>query len=139
MPWVLLVKEKRIDGDRYAEGRGHLTNKIDELGLRDQRHVTFFEEETLDWLRSVHQIDLQPSEHRRNVTTRGVPLNHLFGKTFGMGQTLLLGFETSPCKHLDEVTGKAMVHLLINRAGLNARILHGGRVDVGDVIEIVST
>ena len=136
-PSVNFIEGKGIDGDRYAEGRGYLTEKIAELGVTNQRHVTLFEQETLDWLDAAHNIKLAASEHRRNVTTQGVPLNHLFGKTFRIGEAVLLGFETTPCKHLEEVTGHSLVQLLINRSGLNARIIVGGVVNVGDIIEPV--
>ena len=34
-------------------------------------------------------IILKPHEHRRNLTTQGVPLNYLVGKRFKIGETIL--------------------------------------------------
>ena len=68
------------------------------------------EVETLEALWRDHGVALSPAEHRRNVTIRGVPLNHLVGRCFRLGATLL------------EATR------------LNARILVGGMVRVGDAV-----
>lgn len=40
-----------------------------------------------------------------------------------------------PCRHIEEVTGKEIFNLLLNRSGLNAKILVGGTVRVGDAAE----
>ena len=41
---------------------------------------------------------------------------------------------STPCRHIEEVTGKAIFDPLINRSGLNCRILQGGVVKVGDIV-----
>ena len=69
-----LTKGVGIDGDRYATGRGFYSD-LPEPG----RQITLFEIETLDALQRDHAVVLEPIEHRRNVTVRGVPLNHLVG------------------------------------------------------------
>jgi MOSC domain-containing protein YiiM len=33
-------------------------------------------------------IRIEPIDHRRNLTVRGVPLNHLVGQRFGVGAAL---------------------------------------------------
>lgn len=125
-----LVAGHGITGDRYASGEGFYSDRPEE-----GRQVTLFEAETLDALARDHGIVLAPEEHRRNVTVRGVPLNHLVGRRFRVGATLLEGTRLStPCKHIEEITGKAIFAPLINRSGLNARILTGGVVSVGDAV-----
>ncbi len=120
-----------IEGDRYATGAGFYSHKPEE-----GRQVTLFEVETLEALWRDHGVALSPAEHRRNVTTRGVPLNHLVGQRFRLGATLLEATRLSvPCRHIEEVTGKEVFNLLLNRSGLNAKILVGGTARVGDAIE----
>lgn len=120
-----------IQGDRYATGNGFYSHKPEE-----GRQVTLFEVETLEALWRDHGLALSPAEHRRNVTTRGVPLNHLVGRRFRLGATLLEATRLSvPCRHIEEVTGKEVFNLLLNRSGLNARILVGGTVCMGDAVE----
>ena len=74
-----LIEGVGIEGDRYASGRGHYSDRP------DIREVTLIDEETLIALQRDHGIELLPVEHRRNLTTRNVPLNHLVGRRFRIG------------------------------------------------------
>ena len=40
-----------------------------------------------------------------------------------------------PCRHIEEITGKAIFDPLINRSGLNCKIIQGGVVKVGDLVQ----
>jgi MOSC domain-containing protein YiiM len=132
MPELRLIEGKGIEGDRYMIGReeGFYSHKP-EVG----RQVTLFEFETLVALKRDANIELGPEEHRRNVTVEGVPLTHLVGRQFWLGETLLEATRLSiPCRHIEEITGKPIFDPLINRSGLNCRILKGGTVRVGDAV-----
>lgn len=132
MPELRLIEGKGIEGDRYMIGReeGFYSHKP-EVG----RQVTLFEFETLVALKRDANIELGPEEHRRNVTVEGVPLTHLVGRQFWLGETLLEATRLSiPCRHIEEITGKPIFDPLINRSGLNCRILKGGMVRVGDAV-----
>jgi MOSC domain-containing protein YiiM len=132
MPAITLVAGKGIEGDRYMIGReeGFYSHKPEE-----GRQVTLFELETLIALKRDANIELGPQEHRRNVTVEGVPLNHLVGQRFWLGETLVEATRLSiPCRHIEEITGKAIFDPLINRSGLNCRILKGGVIKVGDLV-----
>src|SRR5271166_2524568 len=120
------------EGDRYnlALEIGFYSHKRE-----DGRQITLFEIETLWALRRDHDIELGAEEHRRNVTVEGVPLTHLVGRRFWLGETLLEATRLStPCRHIEEITGKAIFKPLINRSGLNGRILLGGVVRVSDLV-----
>jgi len=132
MPEITLIAGKGIEGDRYMIGReeGFYSDRPE-----DGRQVTLFEIETLDALKRDAGIVLGPEEHRRNVTVEGVPLNHLVGRRFRLGETVLEATRLSiPCRHIEEITGKAIFDPLINRSGLNCRILAGGVVRIGDTV-----
>jgi MOSC domain-containing protein YiiM len=132
MAELTLIAGIGIEGDRYMIGResGFYSHKPEE-----GRQVTLFEIETLWALQRDHRIDLTPLEHRRNVTVEGVPLTHLVGRQFWLGDTLLEAMRLSvPCRHIEEITGKSIFDPLINRSGLNCRILKGGIVRVGDTV-----
>ncbi|MFG1215460.1 MOSC domain-containing protein [Xanthobacter flavus] len=132
MPEITLVAGKGIEGDRYMIGReeGFYSDRPEE-----GRQVTLFEIETLEALKRDAGVVLGPEEHRRNVTVEGVPLNHLVGRRFRLGETVLEATRLSiPCRHIEEITGKAIFDPLINRSGLNCRILAGGVVRVGDMV-----
>ncbi|MDP2493542.1 MOSC domain-containing protein [Shimia thalassica] len=126
-----LIEGVGVEGDRYALGTGKYS------AFPDIREVTLIEIETLIALKRDHDIDLAPEEHRRNLTTENTPLNHLVGKRFWVGETLLEGRRlNTPCRYLDLVTGKSVNDILVHRSGLNCYIVKGGQINVGDSISL---
>lgn len=103
------------------------------------REVTLIEEEALDALRDVHHLQLAPGITRRNIVTRGAPLNHLIGKEFQVGAARLRGVRLcEPCQHLVDVSGmQALLPTLIHRGGLHAVIVASGTIEVGDTVMAV--
>jgi MOSC domain-containing protein YiiM len=97
--------------------------------------VTLIEAETLEALARDFRIELAPVEHRRNLTTRGVPLNHLVGRYFRTGECVLFGGRLNvPCRYLEDLVGKKVFKPLLNRSGLNCRIVVGGVIRPADAI-----
>jgi MOSC domain-containing protein YiiM len=128
-----LIAGVGIDGDRYAKGVDTGTYSAQP----DVREVTLIEVETLEALLRDHDITLSAQEHRRNLTTRDVPLNHLVGRQFSVGEVLLEGGRlNTPCRYIDVITGKTICDLLEHRSGLNCRILTGGMIRPGDSIRL---
>jgi MOSC domain-containing protein YiiM len=125
-----LVQGVGIEGDRYACGEGFYSDRPEE-----GRQVTLLEMETLDALWRDHKVKLDAGDHRRNVSTRGVPLNHLVGQKFRIGGVVLEGTRLStPCRHIEQITGLEIFNLLLNRSGLHAKILVGGPIHTGDPV-----
>ncbi len=123
-----LIVDKGIEGDRYFLGTGTYSMKPE-----PGRQVTLIEAETLEALARDEGIELAPHEHRRNLTVTGVSLNHLVGRQFRVGEVLLEGTRLNlPCKYLELVTGKTVYAPLLNRSGLNCRIIAGGTIHPGD-------
>jgi MOSC domain-containing protein YiiM len=124
-----LIEGVGIEGDRYATGKGYYSDRP------DIREVTLIDEETLIALKRDHDIELSPAEHRRNLTTRNVPLNHLVGRRFKVGDTVLEGGRLNvPCKYLQTLLDKKVFVPLLNRSGLNCRIIKGGKIFCGDLV-----
>lgn len=126
-----LVAGTGLEGDRYATRLGTYSGKhhID-------RQATLIEVETLYALARDHGVELAPHEHRRNLTTQGVPLNHLVGRYFRVGHCVLYGGRLNvPCRYLEDLLGKKVFKPLLNRSGLNCRIVVGGIIHSGDRIE----
>ena len=135
MSELSLIAGVGVKGDRYHLGleAGHYSH-VPEEG----RQVTLLEIETLWALKRDHDIELTAAEHRRNVTVEGVPLTHLVGRRFWLGPVLLEGTRLSvPCRYIEELTGKLLFKPLINRAGLNCKIITGGTVRVGAPVKPV--
>jgi len=131
-----LVAGRGIEGDRYYLGTGTYSPKP------DVREVTLIEIEALRALAlndppvQSGPISLAPSDHRRNLTTEGVPLNHLVGRRFRVGAAILKGGRLNfPCKYLEEILGLPVYLPLYNRSGLNCSIEVGGTIRKGDPIE----
>ncbi|MEN2976582.1 MOSC domain-containing protein [Tistrella sp. BH-R2-4] len=131
---LVLVAGRGIVGDRYEKGEGFYSDRPEE-----GRQVTLFEVETLEALARDHKIRMTMGDHRRNITTRDVPLNHLVGRRFRIGEALLEATRlATPCRHIEQITGLEVFTPLLNRSGLHARILTGGTVRMGDVVEILT-
>jgi hypothetical protein len=83
----------------------------------------------------VSEVGLAPGETRRQLTVTGTGLNDLVGKRFRVGAVECYGVELcEPCLHLQELTRPGIIKDLVHRAGLNADILVGGTISVGDQI-----
>ena len=131
-----LVKDKGIEGDRYYKGTGKYSH------IPDVRDVTLIEKEVLDALEQnqpplqENSIILKPNEHRRNLTTVGVPLNYLVGKKFKVGEVILEGGRLNfPCKYLANLLKKPLLLPLYNRSGLNCKVVKGGKIRINDIIK----
>ena len=126
-----LIAGVGIEGDRYALGTGKYS------AFPDIREVTLIEVETLEALTRDHGVTLGVDDHRRNLTTRDVPLNHLVGRTFWVGDVQLHGGRlNTPCKYLDLLLGASVCDLLEHRSGLNCAIVQGGTIAVGAPIRL---
>jgi MOSC domain-containing protein YiiM len=116
-------------GDRYATSE----HDADYDGGQD---LTLVEAESLDRLAAEDGIKLQPGATRRNVTTRGIALNDLVGKTFTVGGVTARGIELcEPCNGLQATIGQPILRPLAHRAGLRAQLLTSGTIRVGDRVE----
>jgi hypothetical protein len=130
-----LVAGRGIEGDRYFLGTGTYSK------LPAVRDVTLIEVEVLEALARNDPplqdgpIVLEPGDHRRNLTVRGVPLAHLVGVRFRVGETVLKGGRLNfPCKYFEQLIGKPVYQPLYNRSGLNCSIEVGGTIRPGDAI-----
>jgi MOSC domain-containing protein YiiM len=123
-----------LEGDRYYLGAGTYSDRTSTT-----HEVTLIEQETLDALRDNHQLQLDPGVTRRNIVTRGVPLNDLVGREFRIGPARLRGVRLSePCQHLVDVSGiPALLPALVHRGGLHAVIVTSGAIAVGDAVMAV--
>lgn len=120
-------------GDRYRNGTGFYSGNPITPGARE---LTLIGEEALAAVAQESGITLLPEEHRRNITTRGVDLDGLIGKRFRIGAIVCEGIRPCPpCRHLEEVTGKPVMPPLVHRGGLRAKIVTGGSLCVGDLIQ----
>lgn len=131
---VRAVAGKGLEGDRYYSQTGSFSNS------QPDRELTLIEMEAVEALRTEKGVDLAPGATRRNITTRGVPLNHLVGHEFLIGEVRARGIKLcEPCSHLASLTTKDVLPGLIHRGGLRAQILTDGIIRPGDTVQCVET
>ncbi|MCA9291858.1 MAG: MOSC domain-containing protein [Phycisphaerales bacterium] len=118
-------------GDRYARGTGSFSSKA-----QPYQQATLIEAEALEAIRREYDISLEPGGSRRNITTRGIALNHLVGREFTVGEVRMRGIKLcEPCGHLEKLSGlEGIRKSLIHRGGLKAEVIGDGRIAVGDAI-----
>jgi MOSC domain-containing protein YiiM len=108
-----------LEGDRHYRAGGQ----------RPGGAITLVEAE------SVEDVGLTGAQSRRQIVVRGVRLNDLVGKRFSVGEVECLGVELcEPCAHLESLTRPGIIKELTHRAGLNADIVSGGVIRVGDAV-----
>ena len=116
------VAGKGLEGDRHFH----------EEGAAPGQALTLVEAEV------VEGAGLAPGETRRQLTVRGVRLNDLIGKRFRVGEVECYGVELcEPCSHLEALTRPGIIKELAHRAGINADIVSGGVIRVGDAVSEV--
>ena len=123
---VTAVAGRGLEGDRkfgdHAEGSG--------------KDLTLIAAEGLEALEREHGIHLGPGESRRQVTTRGIDVNALVGRRFKVGPVEAVGIELcEPCNHLEKLTQPGVMRGLVHRAGINADVVAGGEIAIGDTVE----
>ena len=128
---VRAIPGKGLEGDRYFNHTGTYSKKSGA-----DREVTLIEVEAIEALKREYGIALEPGAARRNIVTRGVPLNHLVGRKFRVGDVTLRGLRLcEPCAHLERLSHSGVREALIHRGGLRAQILTDGLIRVGDTAE----
>jgi MOSC domain-containing protein YiiM len=126
---VLAIPGVGLEGDRYALRQGTFFKPEPDYEL------TLIEAEAVEALKREYDVELAPSESRRNLVTRGVALNHLVGRDFQIGEVKAHGIRLcEPCDHLQRLTGRQLIKGLRHRGGLRAQILTQGTIRIGDQV-----
>ncbi len=126
---VVAIPGVGLEGDRYALKTGTFYQPQPEFEL------TLIEAEAIEAILREYKLVMTAGEARRNLVTRGVPLNHLVGQEFAIGSVKLRGIRLcEPCSHLEAITGLPVIKGLRHRGGLRAQILTESVIRVGDPV-----
>src|SRR3954470_11157788 len=126
---VRAVPGRGLEGDRYFDHKGSFTPQ-------PERELTLIEAEAIEAFRNEFKLEYDLSASRRNVVTRGVPLNHLVGKEFWIGDVKARGLKLcEPCSTLQRLSHPKVLPGLVHRGGLRAQILTEGMIRVGHTIK----
>lgn len=123
---VEAIAETGLRGDRYSDIRNR-KDAGQQVTLIELEQITRFVRET--------GLAMHPAAPRRNLVTTGIDLNALVGRRFYVGQCELEGIELcEPCAKWAKNTYKEVVRFFVHRGGLNARIVTGGIIAIGDAV-----
>lgn len=124
------VPGKGLEGDRYFYKQGTFYKP------QPDRELTLIEAEAIEAMKRELDVDYGLSDSRRNIVTRDVPLNHLVGKEFMVGDVKVRGLRLcEPCSHLQKLSHEKVLPGLVHRGGLRAQILSEGTIQVGAVVK----
>ena len=130
---IEVVDGEGLRGDRYGAGVGAAQFR----GRRSpEKEVTLIAREAVEAANDEFNYTIDHLETRRNLFTEGVPLNDLVGKTFRVGERVVLkGLELcEPCGYLEKRTFAGIKAALKHRGGLRCCVLEGGEIRAGDAI-----
>jgi len=123
------VPGRGLEGDRYFKNIGTFSKPAPD------RELTLIELEAVEAFKNQTGVELSPGNARRNIVTRDVPLNHLVGREFQIGEVRVRGLDLcEPCGHLARLTNESVLPGLVHRGGLRAQILSEGVISVGDSV-----
>ena len=124
------IPGRGLEGDRYYDHKGTFSKP------QPDRELTLIEAEAIEGMNRELNIDYGLSDSRRNVVTRGVPLNHLVSKEFWIGEVKARGLRLcEPCSHLQRLSHEKVLPGLVHRGGLRAQILTEGLIRVGETVK----
>ena len=135
---IKAVTGQGLQGDRYFYDKGTFSAKsMARKSMYPGRNITLIEAEAVEGANAEDEADIDYGTPRRNVVTRGVPLNHLVDKEFSVGEVRLRGTKLcEPCGHLESLTHQGVKKALLHRGGLRAEILSDGVIRAGDQIRL---
>ena len=127
---IHVVPGMGIEGDRYFKKRTEL-----EQQSKTGREITLIELEAIESVRLIDGIQITPQETRRNIITKGIPLNDLVGHIFLIGTIRLRRVRLcEPCQYLANNTDPRILSALVHRGGLRADLLTEGYIQTDDII-----
>jgi MOSC domain-containing protein YiiM len=124
---VTALADEGLVGDRYSIAKNR---------RGPDYQLTLIEIENIDAFLQATDPTFTNDLPRRNIVTRDIALNDLCGKRFRVGAVVLEGLELSePCSLFAKRTRREVLKGFLHRGGLRARILEGGEVRVGAIVQ----
>ena len=117
-----------LEGDHYA-------------GRSGKRQVTLIQAEHLPAIATLmHMERVTPDQLRRNIVVRGLNLLALKNRAFQLGAaTLEYTGACHPCSRMETTLGFGGYNAMRGHGGITARVVHAGRVKLGDPCTVVSS
>jgi len=129
---VRAIKDAGLQGDHYGGGAG------------GKRHVTLIQHEHLVVVARLlalrgkidSALPVDPALSRRNIVISGMNLLALKKRRFRLGDAVLEYTDPcQPCSAMEKELGKGGWNAMRGHGGICARIVEGGLIRVGDLLE----
>ena len=122
---AVLISGRGVQGDHY-DTRQNGPRQVTLIAIEDMAAMASF----------LGMEDIAPELLRRNFVTNGINLVALKGRRFRIGPALLeWSGECAPCSRMDANLGPGGFNAVRGRGGITARVIEGGDVHIGDLIE----
>jgi len=132
---LLAVPEATVETDRHLRG-DHARVKAG-----GKRQVTLIQHEHLAAVAGFLGLTepVEPGRLRRNLVVSGLNLLALKNRQVRIGEEVVLEItgECHPCSRMEEELGPGGYNAMRGHGGITARIVQGGVVRVGDVLQMV--
>ena len=125
---VEICLENGLVGDRFAGSAGA------------KRQVTLIQKEHIPVIQAILGCDeIKPETLRRNLLVSGINLQALKGKTFSIGNVVLLGTgNCPPCSKMEDSLGAGGYNAMRGHGGLTASVVTAGKISVGDAVKLLT-
>lgn len=112
-----------LEGDRYRGGSG-------------KRGVTLIQAEHLPVIAALSgHAQVEAATLRRNVVVSGIAVLALLGQRLRIGSVVLEATDVcAPCARMERALGAGGFNAMQGMGGICARVLVGGRFDLGDAV-----
>lgn len=125
LPSANLAEGHGIEGDHY-ETKHKGARQVTLIGIEDLTAIASF----------LGLKEIGPELLRRNLVTSGINLLALKDRKFLVGSALLeMSGICAPCSRMEETFGSGGYNAVRGHGGITARILQGGKIAVGNLIE----
>ena len=108
-------------------------------GKSRKRQVTLIQKEHLQTVASILQKEnIDPKLTRRNIVIAGINLLSLKDKQFQIGEVILeMTGLCHPCSRMEENLGAGGYSAMRGHGGINAKVIQGGKIKVGDKVKFL--
>lgn len=119
--------EQGIIGDHYQ-------------GRSGKRQVTILQHEHLAVIQSLLHLPVDPRLLRRNFLVSGINVHALRESLFRIGPEVILAGtgDCHPCSKMEQNLGHGGYSAMRGHGGITCRVVHGGKIKVGDSVTILS-
>ena len=122
---VMLDPFYGLQGDHYA-------------GRSGKRQVTLIQAEHLPAIASMMNMkSVSPDQLRRNIVVNGLNLLALKNRSFQLGEAILeYTGACHPCSRMETSLGAGGYNAMRGHGGITARVIHAGRIKLGDACTV---